>query len=546
MKKIYRKEEGDIGIATLILFIAIIIVAAIASSLIIYVGVTLREQGEKVASDVTSQITSSLRILNILGDRDIDGKDPSVVSVKAPIHSDTQPPRGGVILNVSVNSTNPLSVKIVWNSAVDWESGMWKEELYRVSGDSFTAVKYIVKDVNYIKAVGNLVATFTSGFGNDRVYVDYGVNASKYYGYAIIGYDRAGNYVLYSAVNQTVYTGTGTPDTSAPTGSINSITPAGYGVMLSWTASDTGGSGIAYQKIYRSNNEITQSDVNYTKKIINNATLVATVGPNVTAYMDYPPAKGTWYYAILVVDKAGNVGFITKTSGVNVTRVDTTKPSSISGLRAETSQYYIHLEWSAAKDNQSGIKAYYIYRSTNYLDVSTTEVFNTKPYAIVNTTSFNDYRYMPYQTYYYLVVPVDNASHYGQIIVPQNSIQVLQIKLSLGPGSKPVDFNTVIVELTDGKVEASLKLNSSGFGVEAADATHYGVSVINDPSGEFTQSYILEEGAIIVMYINARDVGLTLTPQTKLTMKIIPGLGIPIYKVISIPPVMLNRYVQIY
>ena len=153
---------------------------------------------------------------------------------------------------------------------------------------------------------------------------------------------------------------------------------------------------------------------------------------------------------------------------------------------------------------------------------------------------------MPYQTYYYAVVPVDNASNYAEIIAPQNSIQVLEIKLSLGPGSKPVDFNTVIVELTDGKIEASLKLNSSGFGVQAADANHYGTEVINDPTGEFTQSYILDEGAIIIMYINARKVGLTLTPQTKLTMKIIPGMGVPIYKVINIPSIMLNRYVQIY
>ena len=180
------------------------------------------------------------------------------------------------------------------------------------------------------------------------------------------------------------------------------------------------------------------------------------------------------------------------------------------------------------------------------MEVTTTEVFNREPYAFVNTTYFNDYVYLPYQVYHYLVVPVDNASNYGEIIVPQTSIQVLQIKISLGPGSKPVDFNTVIVELTDGKVEASLKLNSSGFGVEAADATHYSVEVINDPTGEFLQSYILDEGAVILMYINAREVGLTLTPQTKLTMKIIPGIGIPIYKVINIPPVMLNRYVQIY
>ncbi len=538
MKKLYRKEEGDIGIATLILFIAMIIVAAIASSLIIYVGVTLREQGEKVAADVTSQITSSVRIINILGDRDIDGKDPSVVSVKAPIHSDTEPPKGGLILNVTINSTDPLSVKITWNSAVDTGSGMWKEELYRVQGDP-SSISYVLKDVNYIKNVGTLVAVFTSGFGSDRSYVDYGVNSSTYYGYAIIAYDRAGNYVLYKAINQTINTGSGTPDTTSPSGTLDSITPAGYGVMLSWSASDTG-SGIAYQKIYRSRSEITASNVE-------NATLVATVGPDVRSYTDYPPAPGVWYYAIVGYDRAGNHQLYTaSTNSINVTRVDNIKPPSVNGLKGMTYQYCIHLEWQPINDNQSGIKGYYIYRSTNYLDVSTTQVFNSKPYAFVTQPYFNDYRYMPYQTYYYLVVPVDNASNYGEIIVPQNSIQVLQIKLSLGPGSKPVDFNTVIVELTDGKVEASLKLNSSGFGVQAADATHYGVQVINDPSGEFRQSYILEEGAIIVMYINARDVGLTLTPQTKLTMKIIPGLGIPIYKVINIPPVMLNRYVQIY
>ena len=538
MKKIYRKEEGDIGIATLILFIAIIIVAAIASSLIIYVGVTLREQGEKVASDVTSQITSSLRIINILGDRDVNGKDPSVIDVKAPIHMDVDPPSGGVIKNVTIYHNNPLSVKIEWTSALDTGSGMGKEEIYRVSGDPST-LRYILSDEGYIKNVGTLVAVLTSNFSEDRSYIDYGVSPNTYYGYAIIGYDRAGNEVLYTAVNQTVNTGSGTQDTTPPSGNIDSISQAGYGVMISWTASD-GGSGIKEQRIYRSKEQITSSN-------IDNATLLAILSENSRSYMDYPPNKGTWYYAILGIDKAGNSQMYTATvESISVSRVDTNKPKSVSGLKGYSSQYYLHIEWQASYDNQSGIKGYYIYRSANYMDVTTTEVFNREPYAFVNTTYFNDYNYMPYQVYHYLVVPVDNASNYGELIVPQTSIQVLQIKLSLGPGSKPVDFNTVIVELTDGKVEASLKLNSSGFGVEAADSTHYSVEVINDPTGEFLQSYILDEGAVILMYINAREVGLTLTPQTKLTMKIIPGIGIPIYKVINIPPVMLNRYVQIY
>jgi len=538
MRKLYRKEEGDIGIATLILFIAIIIVAAIASSLIIYVGVTLREQGEKVASDATTQITSSLRILNILGDRDVDGKDPSVIGVKAPIQVDREKPTGGLIRNVTVNSTGSLCAKILWNSAIDTGTGMAMEKIYRVSGDP-TTLKYVLQDENYIVTLGTLVATLTEGFGDNRVYLDYGVESGNTYGYAIIGYDRAGNHILYSAINQTVTITTGTKDTSSPSGNIESIKQAGYGVLISWTASDSG-SGLAYQKIYRYREQITGSNVN-------NTTLIATVGPDVRTYMDYPSSGGTWYYAIVGYDRAGNYALYTaSTDSIEVTTYDNSSPENVVGLRGESSQYSIHLEWSPSSDGESGIKGYFIYRSTDYLRLTTPEIFNSESYAFVTTTYFDDYNYMPYQTYYYAVVPVDNASNYAEIIAPQNSIQVLEIKLSLGPGSKPVDFNTVIVELTDGKIEASLKLNSSGFGVQAADANHYGTEVINDPTGEFTQSYILDEGAIIIMYINARKVGLTLTPQTKLTMKIIPGMGVPIYKVINIPSIMLNRYVQIY
>lgn len=539
MKKIYAKEEeGDIGIATLILFIAIIIVAAIASSLIIYVGVTLREQGEKVASDAISQITSSVRILNILGDRDVNGMDSNIISVKAPIQMDRDPPTGGLIRNVTLYSTNPLGVKIVWDSAVDKGTGMGKEVIYRVEGD-YSTLNYVLHDINYVKITGKVIAVLTDNFGENREFIDYTVESGNTYGYAIIGYDRAGNEKLYYAINQTITLSSGTKDTSAPTGNIDNIKESGYGVLISWHASDSG-SGIKDQKIYRSNEPITSSN-------LNNTTLIATVNNETWSYMDYPPSNGTWYYAILGEDWAGNSALYTASvDHVSVSVVDDERPSGIRGLHAETGQYSIVLNWLPASDNRSGIKGYYIYRSVDYLSLTTSELFNSKPYAFVKDTHFEDFRFTPYQMYYYAVVAVDNASNYCQLIYPQSSIQVLEIKLALGPGSKPVDFNTVIVELTDGKIDASLKLNSSGFGVNASDSTHYGMEVINDPTGEFMQSYILDEGAVVKMYINAGKVGLTLTPQTTIQMKIIPGDGIPIYKEIRIPAIMLNRYVQIY
>ncbi len=538
MKRLYTKEEGDIGIATLILFIAIIIVAAIASSLIIYVGVTLREQGEKVADEAVEQITSAVRILNILGDRDVDGMAPNIISVRAPITADHSAPQGGLIKNVSVYSNDPLDVKITWCSAVDTASGMGKEEIYRVSGD-YTTLKYVLSNIDYVKTMGTLIASFNSNFTDNRVFIDYGVESGVTYGYAIIGYDRAGNYALYDAINQTVSISSGTRDTAPPSGTINSIKVAGVGVLLSWSASDSG-SGIKVQKIYRSNESIDSAN-------LDNATLVAVLSGAARSYIDYPPKQGTWYYAIVGVDNAGNNATYSATvDHVELSTVDKIAPSDIGSLHESVTDYKIQLSWDPASDNGSGINSYYIYRSKDYSALTTPELFKSKPYAMVNTTHFDDYSYISYQTYYYAVVPVDNAGNFGVLVYPQNSIQVLEIKLALGPGSKPVDFNDVILEITDGSVDASLKLNSTGFGLNCSDSEHYSMEVLNDPTGEFRQSYILDDGAVVLMYINAQKVGLNLVSQTTVKMKIILGSGIPVYKELIIPSTMLNRYVQIY
>ncbi len=538
MKKVYHKEEGDIGIATLILFIAIIIVAAIASSLIIYVGVTLREQGEEVAKEATEQITSSLRILNILGDRDTDGKPANIISVRAPIQHDSTPPVGGVIENVSLYSTNPLGVLIRWKSAVDYESGMCCEKIYRVSGDD-TTLKYVLSNINYVKEMGTLVANITGNFSSDRSYVDYSVDSGQTYGYAIIGYDHAGNALLYEENDNIITVSTGTKDTTPPSGSVNNIKSAGVGVLITWTASDSG-SGIAKQIVYRSRSEISASN-------INNATVVAVLNGTARSYMDYPPSNGTWYYAVEGIDRAGNTAIYTSNvDSIDVSMVDTGKPRDIGGMHAYTGDYWIDISWAPSRDNESGIAGYYVYRSLNYEALTSNAILSSRPYAFVNTTHFKDYVYQPYQVYYYLVIPVDRAGNVGDIIYPQSTIQILELKVALGPGSQPVDFNDVIVELTDGHVEASLQLNSSGFGVNYSDGKHFSVGVVRDPSGEFRSNYILGDGGVVIIYINARKVGLSLEPQTVLTMKILPGNGIPIYVKVIIPSIMLNRFVQIY
>ncbi len=538
MKRVYRsREEGDIGIATLILFIAIIIVAAIASSLIIYVGVTLREQGEKVATDAVAQITSSLRVLNILGDRDVNGMSPDVIGCRAPSTTDYTPPHGGRILNVTVNSTSPLSVRISWVSAADSGSGMAREEIYRLNG-SYAGVKYLLNNLDYVKNNGKLIATLTSGFGN-RSYVDFTVAPDSTYSYAIIGYDHAGNAVLYAADNQSIAVPSGSPDTTPPSGSLSSIQVSGYGVILTWQASDSG-SGIAEQIVYRSREPVSSGT-------LGNATVVAKLNGTARTCVDYPPAPGTWYYGVLGIDRAGNSAIYSATqSSVNISAADLSPPAPVSGLRASPGYSEITLTWAPSRDPESGVKYYEIYRSSDYSVITSESLLNSTPYAVTTGTEFRDYSYTPFHTYYYAVIAVNGAGAKSPLVYPQSTIQILEIKLALGPGSQPVDFNSVLIEITDGSVDATLKLNTSGFGVNASDSKHYSVSVLNDPSGEFTKNYVLGDGAVVKVYINAGALGMSLTPQTTVKMKIIPGPGVPIYQEFVVPSIMLNRYVQIY
>ncbi len=70
MKKIYHKEKGEFGIGTLILFIAMIIVAAVAATVLIQTAYQLQQQAEETGNIARQDVATGFKVITIQGIRD--------------------------------------------------------------------------------------------------------------------------------------------------------------------------------------------------------------------------------------------------------------------------------------------------------------------------------------------------------------------------------------------------------------------------------------------------------------------------------------------
>ncbi|MCD6370175.1 MAG: flagellin [Thermoplasmata archaeon] len=70
MKRMYIKEKGEFGIGTLILFIAMIIVAAVAATVIIQTAYVLQQQAEETGNIARQDVSTGFKIITIQGIRE--------------------------------------------------------------------------------------------------------------------------------------------------------------------------------------------------------------------------------------------------------------------------------------------------------------------------------------------------------------------------------------------------------------------------------------------------------------------------------------------
>lgn len=122
-----------------------------------------------------------------------------------------------------------------------------------------------------------------------------------------------------------------------------------------------------------------------------------------------------------------------------------------------------------------------------------------------------------------------------------NNLETIYLKVGIPACSSPQNLKQTIIEIDDSSIEANLNYSEG-----AATGEHYNASVMIDPEGDFSQSTpVLNPGTLVKITIDADTIGLDLTPQSQITINIIPKHGSVKTEEITTPAVQDSELVPL-
>ncbi len=170
MKRIYRREKGEFGVGTLIIFIAMIIVAAVAATVLIQTAYILQQQAEETGSIARQDVATGFKVITIQGVReDVMYENENVGTISA-----GETTFSGTLAHIPVN---PHTVTIQDGTYTLQDDGTGN--LVEVGGGSDVSgtINYNTGEITltYATAVAadtTITATYGSGYKSTISYLD--------------------------------------------------------------------------------------------------------------------------------------------------------------------------------------------------------------------------------------------------------------------------------------------------------------------------------------------------------------------------------------
>lgn len=143
-----KNEKADVGVGTLIIFIAMILVAAVAAVVLIYTTGALQQKATKTSAEATQQIASNIAVEKVLGDRfDVnsstldDNIQTLLVRIKPDVGTTSVDLRQVIVTVMDRNSRYDLTYSNVSSANIDNSTGTYTATPVRDVDNSFNASK---------------------------------------------------------------------------------------------------------------------------------------------------------------------------------------------------------------------------------------------------------------------------------------------------------------------------------------------------------------------------------------------------------------------
>ncbi|KYK27492.1 hypothetical protein AYK20_02765 [Thermoplasmatales archaeon SG8-52-1] len=182
MRKIFEKDVGSIGIGAMIVFIAMVLVAGIAASVLIQTSSTLESQALATGRETTDEVATGMSVFDILG-----YADTSTDSDISKIAIGVRPRAGskGIDINQSYIELSDSTTKVILNYTSSFflepdglddifSAAVFPD--YGGSGDGSQFGVLVIEDADN-SITGNTVVVINRG---DKIYL--GVNTTAAFG----------------------------------------------------------------------------------------------------------------------------------------------------------------------------------------------------------------------------------------------------------------------------------------------------------------------------------------------------------------------------
>jgi flagellin FlaB len=110
-----KNEDADVGIGTLIIFIAMVLVAAVAAAVLIQTSGVLQQKAQQTGKEATAEVSSNLKIISVVGT--VTGGVIDSIDVLVEVSAGGNP-----------IDTNKLKVKYINNNSADFMSFTYGED----------------------------------------------------------------------------------------------------------------------------------------------------------------------------------------------------------------------------------------------------------------------------------------------------------------------------------------------------------------------------------------------------------------------------------